>query len=75
VITILESITYYQIFGKPLIMYGGILALLSLLFTATISILNKKGISTIPFAWHPRMAIITVILAMIHGTLGILAYF
>ena len=71
----LNSITYYQIFGLPIIVYGGILTLLSLLFTATISILNKKGIHKIPFSWHPRMARITIILALLHGTLGILAYF
>jgi hypothetical protein len=64
-----------MIFGKPLIMYGGILTLLCLLFTASISIMNKNGIHVIPFEWHPRMAIITITLALIHGTLGILAFF
>jgi hypothetical protein len=72
---VLEQITYFQIFGKPLIMYGGILTLLLTLFTASIAILNKKGINTIPFPWHQRMAIVTIIFALIHGTLGVLAYF
>jgi len=71
----LENISYYLIFGKPLIMYGGILTLLSFLFTASISILNKKGINKIPFKWHPRMAIISIALAMIHGFLAIMHYF
>ncbi|MEW6295234.1 MAG: hypothetical protein AB1467_02965 [Candidatus Diapherotrites archaeon] len=71
----LENITYFPIFGKPLIMYSGILTLLSFLFTASIAILNKKGIRKIPFNWHPRMAVISIILVVIHGTLGILAYF
>lgn len=70
-----RNITYFLIFGKPLIMYVGILTLFSFLFTATIAILNKKGIQKIPFAWHPRMAIISITLAVIHGLLGILAYF
>ena len=71
----LNSISYYMIFGKPLIMYGGILTLLCFLFTATISVLNKKGIHTIPFEWHPRMAVISICLALIHGTFGVLSFF
>ena len=71
----LQQITYFQILGKPLIMYLGIITLLSFLFTATIAILNKKGINKIPFAWHQRMAIISIILALIHGFLGLMAYF
>ena len=71
----LESITYYMIFGKPLIFYGGIATLLSLLATAFISVMNKRGIHVIPFKWHPRMAALTIFLAIVHGTLGILAYF
>ncbi len=70
----LENVSYYQIFGKPLIMYSGILTLLSFLFTASIAIMNKKGINKIPFKWHPRMAVISIILAIAHGALGILAY-
>lgn len=72
----LEYITYYQIFGKPLIMYLGLLTLSSFLFTASIAVLNIKfGINKIPFKWHPRMAAISITLALIHGTLGILLYF
>jgi hypothetical protein len=70
-----RNITYFLIFGKPLIMYMGILTLLSFLFTATIAVLNFKGIHKIPFKWHPRMAVISITLAIIHGSLGILAYF
>lgn len=71
----LNQISYYLIFGKPLMMYTGIITLLSFLFTALIAILNKKGISKIPFKWHIRMAVISITLALIHGTMGILAYF
>jgi hypothetical protein len=71
----LNGITYYIIFGKPLIMYGGILTLACLLFTAAISVMNNKGIHNIPFSRHPIMARITIALALIHGTLGILAFF
>ncbi|HLD55004.1 MAG TPA: hypothetical protein VJB35_01965 [Candidatus Nanoarchaeia archaeon] len=71
----LENLIYFQILGKPLIMYFGILTLLSFLFTASIAVLNQKGIHLIPFVWHPRMAIISITLAIMHGTFGILAYF
>jgi len=71
----LENLIYFQILGKPLIMYFGIITLLSFLFTASIAVLNQKGIHFIPFVWHPRMAIISITLAIMHGTFGILAYF
>jgi len=74
-IKMLENISYYLIFGKPLIMHGSILTLLSFLFTALISILNKHGIDKIPFKWHPRMAIISIMFALIHGFLSIMHYF
>lgn len=64
-----------MIFGKPLIMYTGILTLLSFLFTALIGFLNYKGIRKIPLKWHPVMAVISITLAIIHGALGIFLYF
>jgi len=70
-----QNITFYPIFGKPLILYLGVLTFLSFLFTASISFLNKRGIHIIPFKWHPRMAVISLTLGLIHGLLGILAYF
>lgn len=74
-IKLLEKITYFPILGKPLIMYLGIITLLSFLFTALIAVMNKKGISKINFKWHIRMAVTSIILALIHGILGMLAYF
>lgn len=71
----LQNITYFLIFGKPLIMYLGILTLLSFLITALIGLLIIKGIGKIPFRLHLIMAVISIILAIIHGTLGILIYF
>jgi hypothetical protein len=70
-----NSLAFYLLFGKPLIMYGGILTFLSLLFTASISLMNRKGIFIIPFKWHPRMAVITIILATIHAIFGLSIYF
>jgi len=71
----LQNISYYMIFGKPLIMYMGILTLSSFLITAYIGFMTMKGKTRIPFKWHPRMAAISIALAIIHGALGILAYF
>ena len=71
----LRNIAYFMIFGKPLIMYAGIFTLVSFVFTAAIAVLNKKGIRTIPFKWHPRVAVFSITLALIHGILGILLYF
>ena len=70
-----QEITYFLIFGKPLIMYLGILTLLVILVTAAIAVMNKKGIRIIPFWWHPVCAGLAILLALVHGLLGMLAYF
>jgi hypothetical protein len=71
----ISKIAYTLLFGKPLIMYGGIVTFLLLLFTATVGILNFKGIKTIPFKWHPKLAILTIIFALTHAILGLSIYF
>ena len=70
----LQEISYYLIFGKPVIMYLGIATLGLLLATATVGLLIFRG-KKIPFAWHPRLAACTIAVALVHGTLGILYYF
>jgi len=71
----LNYITYYPIFGKPFILYLGILTLFAFIMTASIGISIHEGLRNIKFRWHPTMAGIALSLAVIHGTLGILAYF
>jgi len=71
----LQNITYFLIFGKPLIMYLGIITLLSFLITASIGLLITKGLGKIPFRFHYTMASISIALAIIHGILGVLLYF
>ncbi|OGY26118.1 MAG: hypothetical protein A2Z24_01840 [Candidatus Woykebacteria bacterium RBG_16_44_10] len=71
----ISRLGYYLIFGKPLLLYLGILTLLSFFFTASIAILNRRGIHTIPLVWHFRMAKVSLTLATLHGLLAILAYF
>ena len=69
----LTQISYYLIFGRPLIMYMGILVLLCFLTTATLGYLIHHG-KAINFKWHKRMAAISIALALIHGFFGIMAY-
>jgi hypothetical protein len=61
--------------GQPMIMYGGILTFLLLIFTATVGALNLKGSHVIPFKWHPRLAIATIIIAIIHAVFGLSIFF
>ncbi|MCK6462924.1 MAG: hypothetical protein L6Q29_03865 [Candidatus Pacebacteria bacterium] len=68
------QIAYYKIIGVPVLMYFGFLAYFSLLFTASIATMNRRGINKIPFRWHPRMAITTIILTTVHVVLAMLAY-
>ncbi|MFH1222512.1 MAG: hypothetical protein V1492_05510 [Candidatus Micrarchaeota archaeon] len=71
-----QEITYYPILGKPFIMYLGIATLLSFSITAYIGYTNLHGMKGAPpFAWHPRLAMLSFSLAVIHATLGILLYF
>ena len=70
----LQEISYYPIFGRPVIMYLGIATLTLLLSTAVAGLLIFRG-KKIPFAWHPRLAACTIAVALVHASLGILAYF
>ena len=71
----LEQISYYQILGKPLNFYLGLLALVGFTFAATIAFLNKKGIRKIPFKWHSKVAFVSLTFGIVHGILAILTYF
>jgi len=71
----IKDIIFYPIFGKPLIMYTGIITFLFLFATAAVPILNRKGITRIPFYWHYRLAAIFLTLGLLHAIFGILAFF
>ncbi|MDD1702483.1 MAG: hypothetical protein LUQ31_05850 [Methanoregula sp.] len=70
-----QEISFYLIFGKPLIMYLGILTLVAFLLTASIALLNRHGNHAIPFVWHPRVAAFAIGCAIIHGILGAAMFF
>jgi hypothetical protein len=68
-----SSIAGYMIFGLPVIAYVGLIAVVCLLFTASISILNKRRIRVISMKWHIRMAYVTIAVALVHGVFNLLA--
>ena len=70
-----QEVTYYLIFGIPFIVYLGIITILMFIITASIALLRRKGKIKISVYWHYRLAYISIILALIHGFLGISAYF
>lgn len=70
-----SQIAYHLVFGKPLIMYVGLLTFFSFLFTASIGYASYHGIKYLPFKWHPRLAAISITLAILHGILGLSIYF
>lgn len=69
----LNNISYFLIFGKPIMMYLGILTFTSLVCTATAGYLVTRG--KVNFRVHKILAAITLSIAITHGTLGIMAYF
>ncbi len=71
----LEDITYYLILGIPFIVYIGIITITFIFLTAIIAILKRRGKIKISIKWHYRLAYVSILLATIHGILGILAYF
>ncbi|MBT3642836.1 hypothetical protein HN604_01795 [archaeon] len=70
----LESISYFLIFGKPAIFWGGLTTYFCLLMTIYLGRAARRGKLESGFKWHFRFAYTTAIVATIHGGLGILAY-
>ena len=71
----ISKLAYTMILGKPVVMYGGILAFFLLLLAALIGFLNTRGIRIMPFSWHPKLALAAIIVALIHGIFGLSVYF
>ena len=63
----IQRIALTTIMGIPVVVYGGALTVLSFAFTAYIGFTNFKNIRHHPpFAWHPRMVIVSFSFALIH---------
>lgn len=69
----LNSITFYPIFGKPLIMYGGIVVAILFLIGAYYGSMALKG--NAKTSTHMLIVKIALVLGLIHGVLGILSFF
>lgn len=66
----INNFAFISFLEIPLVGYLGVVTFLLMLFTATVGALTMKGITLIPFKWHPRLAIMTIVIALIHGILG-----
>ena len=67
----LQEIAYFMIFGKPLIFYTGVMALAGFSITAFLGFRVMKGKASINT--HKKMAVLSLLLALFHGLLGILS--
>jgi hypothetical protein len=57
------------IFGLPLYFYLGIVTFIALISTAVLGMLFVKGKYGVQFSWHMNLARVTIVIAIIHGTL------
>jgi len=69
-----QEFSYFLIYGLPFILYLGVIVIIMLFLTSLIAFLRKKGKTKISVQWHYRFAYITIVFALIHGFLGLLAY-
>jgi hypothetical protein len=68
-----NEITFYPLFGMPLIMWGGIATFIMFFVTAVLGYLNTQGKKL--YSQHIWMARISLLFGLIHGGLGILSLF
>jgi hypothetical protein len=74
-IAAIRSIAFYLIFGKPVIMYLGIITLICFLTTAYLGYQQMKGNNKIPLKYHFMMARISILMALIHGFMGFAIFY
>lgn len=71
----IREIALIQIFGLNLFIIFGMLTFASLCITALIGYLNFHGNLIIPFNVHPKLAFLTIVLAIIHIILVMSVFF
>ncbi|MBD3193839.1 MAG: hypothetical protein GF317_02210 [Candidatus Lokiarchaeota archaeon] len=69
-----QELSYYSIFGLPLIVYLGLITLGLFLGTAALPILKQKNIVNTSVKWHIWLAYVAIVFALIHSILGLLIY-
>jgi hypothetical protein len=67
----IRDIALIEIFGYPLVVYMGILTLLSLLSTAAYGYLLMKNKIKGTIWNHMRIATVTIVIAIVHATLAL----
>jgi hypothetical protein len=70
-----QEISYYMIFGKPLIMYMGLLTLALFIIAAAVGYLVFTGKTNMIVRTHKRLATIAIAVALIHGFFGVALFF
>ncbi|UTB32344.1 MAG: hypothetical protein NKF70_12760 [Methanobacterium sp. ERen5] len=63
------SIALYPIFGKPFVLYLGVLTLTSYLVTAALGFSYYRG--WLQFKWHPAMVVVSFIFAVLMTLIGL----
>lgn len=63
------------IWDKPITIWLGIAVITCLFATATLGFVFHRRLVRFPFAWHRRMALVTIILAVVHASFVFYAYF
>lgn len=74
----IHALAYTLLWGKPLVMWTGLLTLLSFFATATFGFLfyhHSSWVKKLPFKVHPFFAVTSLTLACIHGLMGLSLYF
>jgi hypothetical protein len=51
------SIALYQIFGKPFILYSGVITIISFFITTIFGLSFYRGL--LKFKWHPIMVVVS----------------
>ncbi len=72
--TIIQDLAYRLYWGLPLAGWLGILTYISLISTASVMVLTRKGIKRFSINTHKNLARLTIILATIHFVFAISVY-
>ena len=70
----ISDIGYIPVFGKPLVLWLGIITAIGFASTATVMVLNLYTKIRIPVKYHHWLAGISLALMMIHAALAIAIY-
>ncbi len=72
--TAIQNLAYRMLWGLPLAGWLGIITYISLVATASVMVLTRKGIRRFSFSTHKNLARLTILLATIHFIFAISVY-